>query len=269
GQAGWYSLPSGRHVVLSACRAEEEAKELRLGGEQRGAFSYYLLDTLQRVGSALTYRDLFKRVDAQVRLCVSAQAPQMEATELAELDQPFLGGAVQPHPPYYTVSYDANRQWVVDGGTLHGIPAPSDGETTRFALFSLDAPADTLRDLSAAVGTANVTAVFPGQSAVEIALADGTAPDESKTYKAVVTALPLPPLVVALEGDEAALNLLRQALAEGHPAGAASLLVREGPREEAELTVEAVDNRYRRRRRGDTDARIVDTPGFTESGAGL
>ena len=81
GGGGWYTLPRGRHVVLSACSPEEEAKELYLGGEQRGAFSYYLLETLQRAGAALTYRDLFKRVNALVRANISLQSPQIEATE--------------------------------------------------------------------------------------------------------------------------------------------------------------------------------------------
>lgn len=269
GQAGWYSLPTGRHIVLSACSAEEEAKELFLGGEQRGAFSFYLLDTLLRTGQALTYRDLFKRVNAQVRLCVSAQSPQMEATETPDLEQPFLGGAIQPTSPYFTLSFDAQRQWVIDGGSVHGIPAPSDGETTQLALFPLDTALDQVRDLSGAIGTARVTRVFPGQSAVEAEMAAGQALDRGTTYKAVVTGLPLPPLLVALEGDDAGLALLRTALASAGPEGQPSLLAREGSRDEAEYFVQAVDNRYRTRRKGDQYALIVDTEGFTPSGAQL
>jgi pimeloyl-ACP methyl ester carboxylesterase len=269
GQGGWYSLPVGRHVVLSACSAEEEAKEFYLGGEQRGAFSYYLLDTLQRTGEPLSYRDVFKRVNAQVRLQVSAQSPQMEATQIEDLNQPFLGGAIQPTAPYFTVAYDRQRQWVIDGGALHGIPAPGKAETTQLALFRADAGRDQLRDLAAAIGTARVREVFPGQSAVEVALAQGATADTGSTYKAVVTALSLPPLVVALEGDEAALASLRMALASAGPEGQGSLTVREGTRQEAEFYVDAVDNRYRIRRKGDEFALIVDTPEFGVVGAQL
>lgn len=274
GQSDWYSLPVGRHVVLAACSSEEEAKELILGGEQRGAFSYFLLDTLQQSGGSLSYRDVFKQVSAQVRLCVSAQIPQMEATESDELSQPFLGGAIQPQPPYFTASFDQDRQWVIDGGALHGIPQVRDGETTQLALFPLSTSLEQLRDLSGSVGSASITGVFPGQSTIEIELAGGAVPDTGTTYRAVVTALPLPPLVVALEGDEAGLGLLRQALASAG-AGGASSLVREGNQDEADLYVEAVDGAqiegglYRIRRKGDPYALTVDTPGLGQAGAQL
>jgi pimeloyl-ACP methyl ester carboxylesterase len=104
---------------------------------------------------------------------------------------------------------------------------------------------------------------------VQIELAQGQAPDTSTTYKAVVTGLPLPPLMVALEGDDAGLALLRTALTSAGPQGKPSLLVREGSRDEAEYFVQAVDSRYRIRRKGDQYALIVDTEGFTESGAQL
>ena len=264
GQSGWYSLPVGRHVVFSACSAEEEAKELSLGGEQRGAFSYYLMDTLQRTGPALSYRDLFKRVNAQVRLCVSAQSPQMEATKGLDLNQPFLGGAIQATPPYFTMSYDPQRHWVIDGGVLHGISAPGDGETTRLALFPFDVSLGQLRDLSGAIGAAAVTEVFPGESAVQPELDQGA--DTGTTYKAVVTALPLPPLIVALEGDPAALTLLRTAL---ESAGGPARMVREGDAQAAAFFVQAADDHYRIRRKGDAYALIVDTVGFTQDGANL
>ena len=269
GQAGWYTLPSGRHVVLSACNSEEEAKELYLGGEQRGAFSYYLMDTLQRTGESLSYRDLFKRVNAQVRLQIAAQSPQMEATQTEDLGQPFLGGVIQPGSPYFTASFDRQRGWVIDGGAMHGIPAPSDGETTRLALFPTGAQAEAMHDLAGALGEATVTQVFPGQSAVQVTLASGADPDTETTYKGVVTSLPLPPMVVALEGDAAALTLLRNALASTGPERNPSLIVREGRKDEAQFYVQAEANRYRIRRKGDGYALVVDTEGFAEASAEL
>ena len=115
-------MPRGRHVVLAACSPEEEAKELALGGEQRGAFSYYLLDTLQRTSESLTYRDLFKRVNALVRARVAVQSPQIEATATADLGQPFLGGVIAMGQAYFTLSHDAQRGWIVDGGLSTGFP---------------------------------------------------------------------------------------------------------------------------------------------------
>jgi hypothetical protein len=266
---GWYSLPKGRHTVLAACSPEEEAKELFLEGEQRGAFSYYLLDTLQRASANLTYRDLFKRVNAQVRARVAAQSPQMEATNTPDLDQPFLGGAIAAGPSYFTLSHDKQRGWVIDGGAVHGIPGPTGAETTLLALFPFDAHADQLTSLATAIGEARVQQVFPAQSAVDVTLTSGAVPDPDTTYKAVVTALPLPPLVVTFEGDPVGLALVRTALATASPHGDASSLVCEGDREAAELLLQAVANCYRIRRKGDGYTLVVDMPGWNPGSAQL
>ena len=269
GGGGWYTLPRGRHVVLAACSPEEEAKELYLGGEQRGAFSYYLLETLQRAGAALTYRDLFKRVNALVRANISLQSPQIEATKGSDLSQQFLGGAIQAGPVYFTARHDPRLGWVVDGGAVHGIPAPTGTETTTLAIFPFDTPVEELKSLAAAIGDASVTASYPGQSAVTLTLCDGQPPDPQTIYKAVVTALPLPPMVVALEGDEAGLALVRTVLAHTLASGGPSLLVREGERGVAELVLHAEGNRYQIRRSGDGYPLVVETRNFTTSSAQL
>lgn len=266
--SGWGTLPEGRHILLSACRAEEEAKELHLGGEQRGAFSYYLLDTLAQATDQLSYQDLFKRVSALVRARVSLQAPQLEATNPADLTQPFLGGAIQKRTAHYTVSRDKELGWVMDGGSVHGIPAPDGGETTLLALFPFGATASSLQDLSSAVGTASVTSVLATQAKLDITLRDGSSPSPEMVYKAVVTALPLPPLNVALTGDDTALELLRDALATANR-GAPSLLLRESSREQATLVVDATAGRYQISRVGDAYPLGVETEGFNDLGAGL
>jgi pimeloyl-ACP methyl ester carboxylesterase len=267
--SGWYSLPQGRHVVLAACSAEEEAKELPLGGESRGAFSYYLLDTLQSTNANPTYRDVFKRVNALVRARVALQSPQMEATNIADLEQPFLGGTIVPGPPYCTVSYDTQRRWVIDGGAVHGIPPSTGTESTLLALFPFGTPTDELHDLSRAVGEARVQHVFPAQSAVTLTLTDGSTPSPETTYKAVITALPLPPIVVTLSGEEKGLALVRQALSETGMGDNTSLIVCEGPSNQAEFLLSAEDDRYRIRRKGDGYALVVDTPGFNGGSAQL
>jgi len=265
---GWYTLPKGRHVVLSACNSEELAKELRLGGEQRGAFSYFLLESLSQAGAGLTYRDLFKRVNALVRARVAAQSPQMEATQDDDLQQPFLGGVVKSTPPYYTVRHDNQRGWLIDGGAVHGLPAPVGDETTHLAIFAFGTEVSDLHDLEQAIGRATVTKVLPTESQVELTL-EGKTPEVGTTYKAIVTALPLTKLTVALQGDAAALALVRTVLAQAGPDGNSSLLVTEGPLADADLTLTAVDEQYRIGRRGDGYALVVDTPGFTAGSAQL
>ena len=61
--AGWH-LPQGRHVLMAACRDTEEASEYQAHGRPCGAFSHFLLDTLQKTNSLLTYRDLFNSTAA-------------------------------------------------------------------------------------------------------------------------------------------------------------------------------------------------------------
>lgn len=269
GGGGWYSLPRGRHVVFSACSPEEEAKELYLGGERRGIFSYYLLDTLQRANGGLSYRDIFKRVNALVRAGVSLQSPQIEATEAGDLAQPFLGGVIPAAPAYFTASHDRQYGWVIDGGAVHGLPVPTVDETTVLALFQFDADMSDLRNLTKAIGEARVTTVLPGQSAVTMNLRNSQQPDTQMTYKAIVTASPLPPLVVALEGHVTGIALIRIALERAGLNGGPSLLVREGDRERAELILRAEENSYHIRRKGDGYALVVETRDYTPDSAQL
>lgn len=92
---GW-NLPKGRHILLAACQDIEEAREYKGDdGKHRGAFSYFLMDTLHKANGNVTYRDLFKRANALIRSKVTAQSPQLEATDLNDLYQPFLGGAIK------------------------------------------------------------------------------------------------------------------------------------------------------------------------------
>jgi pimeloyl-ACP methyl ester carboxylesterase len=242
--SGW-KLPQGRYVVMSACRDCEEAKEFYGDGQHRGAFSYFLMETLQKANGGLTYRDLFKRTNAIVRCRVSAQSPQLEATQLADLDQPFLGGAITLHPPYFTVSHSNQQGWVMDGGAVHGVQGPTEnGETTLLALFPFDSPPEQLRQVAQAMAIAEVQAVLPQLSQLKITSGAAQLLTDT-TYKAVVTSLPLPPLAIFLEGDTAGIDFVRQALQWAGPEGNPSLCVSETDRlETANFRVVARDRTY-------------------------
>lgn len=88
-------------------------------------FSYFLTRRWQRTGETLTYRDIWKRVSALVRGHAAQQVPQLEVSDIAEMDERFLGGAIPARSPYFTVSHDKDLGWVIDGGSVHGIPAVS------------------------------------------------------------------------------------------------------------------------------------------------
>jgi pimeloyl-ACP methyl ester carboxylesterase len=247
-KSGWVRLPRGRHVVLSACQSDEEAKEIRFGDQTHGVFSYFLLQILHSTIGGWTYRDLFARVNALVRAKVARQSPLIEATDFQDLDRPFLGGAVRPHPPYFTVRHEKNLGWTLDGGAIHGIPQPAAAETTHLAVFP--AQAENFEDSKAAVGSARVTKVEPTRCKVELVFETGDQPDPGTTYKAVVTALPLPALSVRMEGDAKLLNLVRTELHHAGSAGSPSLIVKER-KEGAELRLIANDEAYRIMRTGD------------------
>ncbi|AOW99995.1 caspase [Moorena producens PAL-8-15-08-1] len=262
--SGW-SFPTGKHIFLAACRDSETAKEFNSNGQPRGAFSYFLLDTLKKANGSLTYRDLFKRVNALVRSKITAQSPQIEATELSDLDQPFLGGAIANRTPYFTVCYDKNHDWVIDGGAVHGISQPLRDQTTILALFPFDTPTEELRQLSTAVGEAKIVEVMPQLSKVQISGLGDLNPE--MTWKAVITSLPLPPKGVFLSGEPAGVELARTSLlntSNNQP----SLYVREvATREEAEFQLLARDEHYLITRPADERPLVAAISGYTDATA--
>ena len=222
GEAGWH-LPQGRHVLMAACRDTEEASEYKAHGEPCGAFSHFLLDTLQKTNSPLTYRDLFNATSAKIRANVSAQAPQLEASQLEDLEQPFLGGLVEPFPAYFTLTHSPELGWYMNGGAVHGIQASANDEQTRLALFSIEARPEDLHRLKGAIANATVIEVQPQLSRIttEAEL------DTSSTYKAIVTYLPIPPLNVVLQGDANGLEKLRQTMQTSTAVAAPSSYLKE------------------------------------------
>lgn len=218
--SGW-NLPQGRHILLSACRDLELASEYSGDGQQRGAFSYFLLDTLQKSNGTLTYRELFKRASSLVRSRIKDQSPQLEAIIKDDLELPFLGGeAIAKRDPYFTFSYE-NNCWVIDAGAVHGIP-----QNTQLALYPQGTPTEQMKQLSMAIGEVQVIEVQPHQSVVELI----TTPDKltsDTVLNAVIISLPLPPLGVYFEGDETALTLAKEELQKIGIGGKPSLYVRE------------------------------------------
>ncbi len=258
--SGWVQLPKGRHVVLSACQSNEEAKEDVFDGQQRGVFSHYLMETLQNAQGAWTYRDLFARVTAMVKATVSRQSPVIEATEIEDLDRPFLGGAVRPCDPYFTLSFDDRDEWVMDGGTVHGIAAVQPDDTTVLAVFPVEAM--DLQDTAQAIGEARVTERQAVRSKVEFTLADGTEPDSFTIYKAVVIRQPVAALGVRLEGDAGAVQRVRDELAAASSGG--TVQVRE-VQEGGELRLLAVDDCYRVSRSGDDRPLFAEIQGWADN----
>jgi hypothetical protein len=78
----YYSIPRGRHLVLSACRDYQTAKEYKdSSGNNRGAFSYFSTEALKRSNGNVSYRDLFQEINALIRGNISDQSPQIEGNQ--------------------------------------------------------------------------------------------------------------------------------------------------------------------------------------------
>jgi pimeloyl-ACP methyl ester carboxylesterase len=262
---GWLTLPRGRHIVMAACQEDEEAKEIITEGGSRGVFSYCLAETLQIVGSGMTYRDVFKRVNALVRAKAARQCPLIEATDVSDLDRPFLGGAILAHTPYFTVSFHKANGWIIDGGAVHGIPAASGLDTTILALFPASGDMRQLEVLQSAIGEARVIQRMPTRSKVSLSL-KAERPDPRLTYRAVITLLPLAPLGIQITGEESAAKLIRNLIATAGPGGTASLLVQENA-DAADLRLLAQRNGYRIMRAVDDRPLVIDVAGVSENSA--
>lgn len=219
GDSGWDAPAGGQHVLLAACRDDQEAKEYSAGGTRRGAFSWFLLDALQTGGASLTYRELHKRAKALLEVHVAAQTPQLEATSDLDLDRPFLGGEAVSQTGVYLVSQDAAGTWTIDAGQVHGIAAPQGSERTELALFKFGTQMGSVRSARDAIGRAHVSDAHIDRSV--IAIDSGTLTPGS-TYRAIVTSLPLPLSTVRVTGDPAGRVLVMDALRSAGPGGTAS-----------------------------------------------
>ncbi|BAZ08643.1 peptidase C14 caspase catalytic subunit p20 [Calothrix sp. NIES-4071] len=261
--SGW-NIPVGRHVLLAACQDYETAKEYP--GKHRGYFSYYLMDTLSKANGKLTYRDLFGRVNAIVRSAMLQQSPQLEVNDTNDSNKFFLDGAIADIEPYFIVQQD-NSDWVIDGGAVHGIQQPIQGETTLLVLFPFDATIEDTRDPSKAVGTAKVTQVLPTKSKIDIDI-KGVPLTKDSTFKAVVASLPLPPLAVYFKGDSSGIDLALENLKTAGLDGKPSAYVRaEQEISKADFCLLCRDNQYIITTAIDDRPLVAQIDGYTEDNA--
>ncbi|MBC9823016.1 caspase family protein [Terrabacter sp. MAHUQ-38] len=193
--------PVGRHVLLAACRSSEKAKEVTVMGRQRGAMSAALEAALTGTDGRPSYRDVLRIVTADVASRVRDQHPQVETADATELDRPFLGGAIPATPRPLTLSHLPDG-WSIDSGAVHGVPEPLGDDTTELAVYPL-----TGETSGSPLATAAVTKVLPDRSLVMLT----PELDDAYVYRAVVTSIPLKPLLVGVVGDAVGTAALRAA----------------------------------------------------------
>ena len=129
-------------------------------------------------------------VTSDVTSRVDDQHPQVETADATELDRPFLGGAIPTGARQLTLSRLPDG-WCIDSGAVHGVPEPIGVDTTELAVYPLGG--ETTGAPSHRRGH---------QGAARPALVRLTPElDDAFVYRAVVTSIPLQPVLVGVVGD--------------------------------------------------------------------
>lgn len=267
-----FNVPLGRYVQLAACQNNQTAKELYVGGQPRGIFTYSLLDILQATRGNITYSDLIKRASSRVINRVTEQVPQLDAPVPGDESDFFLLGAARRNSRYYIVTRDNNGQWTIDAGSVHGIKIDTQGDTT---LAVYDSTADIDNNPLGFGLTARVSNVYPDHCDIEFL--NGDFPNE-ESCQARVLDMPIPKTPVRLLAEkpnvrtqQEAIALLRKTMAAAN-AGQPSLYLQEvGECDEADYWVYAYEHngmpKYRIIRSDADRPLLKQTEGFTQAAA--
>lgn len=76
--SGWLPEPKG-YVLLAACRPHEKAYEYRADGKQKnGALTYWLVDSLKKMGKNATYQLIYDRLVPKIHSQLKYQTPMLQ-----------------------------------------------------------------------------------------------------------------------------------------------------------------------------------------------
>jgi hypothetical protein len=193
------------YVLLAACQAGQTAKEVRVDGKPRGAFSVALERSLAGLGGRPSYLDVQRTAAAAVRNLAAAQWPALESPRSEDVRMPFLGGVASPATQTLTASFLDRKGWVLDAGRMHGIAPRTPDAPTEVSLRRMGPDPD-----AAPLTTAQVIEVGAVTSTLEVVDADAL--DRATTYRAQVTKAGQPQASVAVVGAGAVADELRDGI---------------------------------------------------------
>ena len=193
-------LTHGRYVNLSAARDSEKSHEKPIevtetGGAARkkkhGIFTYSLLKTLEQSGTRISYRELIRRVEMEVRSNIDGQIPILGMSQAQDDNQHFLRNEFHPPGQEYEVGCrekDGRREWHLRAGRIQGIVPPDGKESTSFKLTD---------------GTERVVKALEVRSAESIldSAAFTDADKENLLLKAAVQEMPFPKTALGFGGE--------------------------------------------------------------------
>ncbi|KAM0450961.1 hypothetical protein ACHAO4_006353 [Trichoderma viride] len=149
----WLVNPDG-YTILSACGPHEVAQELKLpSGEQRGALSYFLIETLSALrkrGVQITHESLYEHMRIRFHASWPRQTPMRYGNRNFSF---FNGPATASNTPFFQV-YEKGNSLCLDAGEAHGVHA---GNT--FRLYSPDWLGDAVGQARSVSVTARVDVV--------------------------------------------------------------------------------------------------------------
>ncbi|NJO40766.1 MAG: caspase family protein [Cyanobacteria bacterium RU_5_0] len=161
-------LPKARkYVLLAACRPNEYAHEYPVNGEQRGALTYWMMDTLNGIatsGLPLTYKLLHDRVNAQIQ----SQFPHRQMPMIVGESDRLVFGSDRGSTPF-TVSVTTVIPNKMSSGTqvtLNAGQAQGLSKGTRFSIYPFKTTDFT--DKTRQVAIVELTKVDASQSTARV-----------------------------------------------------------------------------------------------------
>ncbi|MCB0832474.1 MAG: caspase family protein, partial [Bacteroidetes bacterium] len=177
--------PLGRRVHLGAARNTEYAKEVLVGGQSRGIFTYCLIEALEKTGPLISYADLLNRVNLRIRNSVKEQSSQLGASKAEDRNRGFLFSRIDTDKPSYLVAWNKDlNNWILNAGAVHGISAG-------------DAESFTMLELTEDKRNVTVESVQPNLSVINGM--DGY--DKKRTYVAIIKRRAVPKFKLAFSKD--------------------------------------------------------------------
>ena len=191
-------IPSGKHILLAACKDKEKAFELK---SKKAFFTTFLLKVLEKQ-STVSYADLYSETRASMRRLSENQNPQFETVGHFDAFSNFMTGEKSGDTKHYLATIEDGK-WIVQCGAVNGLPTDPD-KSAEFELFIE----------GRSVGFAKATKVGIQKSDIQL---DFEPHPDVEDFKAKLISLPAPGIPVETDLDEKGKTRLDNALEDQQP----------------------------------------------------
>lgn len=215
-KGGEIFIPQGKHIALGAAKNIQTAKETTFAGEQRGAFTHFLKQTLAS-SPQITYKDLMVQVRAKLKGSgVPDQEPQDATIGGEDVNTLFLNGSAAPKEENIYAVYDQKRKgWYIKLGKVHGMPPVDPDDYTKLVVLPADMKAKDLENWTKFIlDHAEITNVMTGESKISFCGENDFEASTEKSYKVKIVHIGTPKVKFIIEGnDQEGVKNLRERVA--------------------------------------------------------